>query len=95
MEIGKGNRWSHTLENLLWKRLWTYCKTDCRMNGVMLLVMAGQMLTSSDQDAQAHPLLITVCVFQIPLSDRMEGYVHCIHLKVAHFAVLCTQQSGL
>ena len=33
MEIEKGRIRLHSLEKLLWKRLWTCRKTDCAMNG--------------------------------------------------------------
>ena len=36
-------------------------------------IMAGQMLTSSDPDAQARQLRATVCVGQMRLSERTSA----------------------
>jgi hypothetical protein len=43
METGRGSTRSYTVENLLWKRLWTCLKPD---NTLMMMMMMMMMLGS-------------------------------------------------
>jgi hypothetical protein len=44
LEIDRGRASSHSVENSLWKWIWTFRKTDCRMNESHVKVFGGRVL---------------------------------------------------
>jgi hypothetical protein len=70
LEIERGSTRSHSMENSLWKRLWTCRKTDCRMNeyindllvnieGAKLVLFGDDinlLVTEKDESALQHKI---------------------------------------
>lgn len=44
------------------------------MYGSLFAITVGQMLMISDQNTQAHPLGMTMCVVQMPLSEKADAW---------------------
>ena len=61
LEIEKGNRRSHSLENSLWERLWTCRKTDYAMMLMMMMHLSDPLRRSTKKEN--FPLAFVECRF--------------------------------
>lgn len=65
------------MEDLLWKRLWAFCKTDCAMNWLRSLYLYDTFAQTIRKNKLENDLDMQVKVpFQYVLGGRGENYEH-------------------